>query len=89
MLTFDSFCKKSDEPCYYCGAIKDSYVKDRASDYILHYNGLDRIDSSKGYTEENTVSACKWCNISKSEMSELEFKEFIIRIHDYQRKKKL
>lgn len=82
-INFDDYVKKIDEPCYYCGVVKDSFLKDRKTGFLLYYNGLDRIDSSKGYTNENTVPACKWCNISKSQMTTTEFKEFIIRLHNH------
>lgn len=32
-------------------------------------NGLDRVDSSKGYISENVVACCKDCNRAKSDMS--------------------
>ena len=84
-ISFEKYTTKLDEPCYYCGAIKDSFVKDRRSDFILKYNGLDRLDSSKGYTDENTVAACKWCNIAKNKMSIDEFTNFIICLHNYRK----
>jgi hypothetical protein len=41
------------EGCVYCG--------DKGG-------GLDRVDSSKGYTVENTVSCCTTCNTMKMDM---------------------
>lgn len=42
----------SGRPCAYCGrGIK-----------VL---ALDRVDNSKGYTKENVVQCCKWCNFTK------------------------
>lgn len=90
LIPFDEFCKRIDEPCAYCGVAKSSYVSDRRTSYSLYYNGLDRLDrldSAKGYTEKNTVAACKSCNISKNEMTVNEFKEYITRLHKYQREK--
>lgn len=43
--------------CYYCGF----HPQDGE-----HLNGLDRIDSSKGYTNENTESCCSSCNAIKA-----------------------
>lgn len=83
-ISFESFCKKIDCPCFYCGAEKSSFKKDRATDYVLYYNGLNRIDSSIGYRDDNTVAACKMCNIGKAEMTIEEFKQYLTRLHDYQ-----
>lgn len=87
VISFDEFCKRIAEPCAYCGTVNSSYISDRRTSYSLYYNGLDRLDSAEGYTEKNTVAACKWCNISKSEMTVSEFKEYITRLHNYQREK--
>lgn len=50
--------------CYYCGN----------NDYI----GLDRIDSTKGYTLGNTVSCCKYCNLMKNN---LQYDLFLTQIN--------
>lgn len=59
-LTFElieeKFHEYFDTPCTYCGV---SSIK----------TGIDRIDSDKGYTEDNCVSCCATCNISKSNYS--------------------
>lgn len=41
--------------CYYCDS--DEYV------------GIDRLDSTKGYTIENSVPCCKYCNLMKNNLS--------------------
>lgn len=84
LISIESFSKRVEEPCYYCGMRNSSFKKDRATDYILYYNGLDRIDSSIGYRKENTVVACKMCNIAKAEMTVDEFRKYLIRLHEYQ-----
>lgn len=35
--------------------------------------GIDRVDNSKGYTLENSVSCCGRCNIMKNDMTVFEF----------------
>lgn len=40
--------------CFYCGYLDSAIV-----------NGIDRMDSSKGYVEANCVSCCKTCNFLK------------------------
>lgn len=81
LISFDNFCKKIEKTCYYCGKLKSSFKKDRNSEFILYYNGLDRIDSLKGYTDENTVPACKRCNIAKNDRNVNDFIEHITLIH--------
>lgn len=58
--------------CFYCGAIpsmgKNGYTR----------NGIDRIDSEKGYTLDNCVSCCTECNFLKSDTP---YQEFIDRIN--------
>ena len=68
--------------CYYCGG-KPSNVKTSWTGVIFTYNGIDRIDSSKGYIEYNVVSCCKICNYAKRDMSQAEFLEWIDRISKF------
>lgn len=37
------------------------------------YNGLDRVDNSKGYTHDNIVTCCGSCNRMKGTLSAQEF----------------
>lgn len=71
------------EECHYCG-VKNSnkYIyKQNHFSHIFFYNGIDRIDSSKGYIRGNVLSCCKRCNIAKSDMKYDEFIEHIKRIY--------
>lgn len=47
------------------------------------YNGLDRIDNTKGYEIDNVVPCCKTCNKAKDIMSQEEFRSWIIRVHSH------
>lgn len=85
LLSFDEFMEAIKKPCVYCGVKESSFVTDRRDGTTtLKYNGLDRVDSSLGYRENNVVTACSQCNIAKGEMTTEEFKAHIIRIHKYQ-----
>ena len=53
------------------------------TDFVLKYNGIDRVDSSKGYEYNNVVSCCKNCNSAKMQLSIKEFKEHIIKIYNH------
>ena len=92
IMTFDEFCQLSKSKCYYCGIeyskeIEDCYnetkSKGRISDTVVRINGIDRIDSNKGYTIDNVVACCKYCNTAKSTMTQEEFKQWIKRIYEY------
>lgn len=66
--------------CFYCGELPNKIIKSRrkeGKDFI--YNGVDRIDSSKGYFSENCVPCCTSCNKAKLQMSVLEFKEWVAK----------
>lgn len=67
------------KPCNYCGGIFSKYKINRKKDQVI-YNGIDRIDSSKGYKEENIVTCCKYCNNMKNNLSLEDFKNKILSI---------
>lgn len=50
------------DKCWYCGEFDERGL-----------GGIDRIDSSKGYTEDNVVSCCKMCNYMKERWSQESF----------------
>jgi hypothetical protein len=61
--------------CHYCGK-KPSPRKCHWRAYCtVDVNGLDRVDSSRGYEGDNVVPCCSTCNIMKSNWSEREFIE--------------
>ena len=73
-LTKDQFFYMTKQECYYCGQLPSQVHKNNNSDngdYI--YNGIDRVDSLKGYIIENCVPCCKKCNISKRDMNVKDF----------------
>jgi hypothetical protein len=51
--------------CYYCGQIPTP--RKIASSTTVYANGIDRYDSSIGYTEENCVPCCSYCNFRKGD----------------------
>jgi hypothetical protein len=91
---FDTFLNLSQQPCYYCGArpyrtvnigIRKNY---NASVYQLQdgyftYNGLDRVDSTKGHTVDNVVPCCSICNRMKSNLTIEEFRAHIEQLHTH------
>lgn len=86
-LTFDAFCQTASQLCHYCGAPpeqgknKSRLGRPSVFNGVIKHNGVDRIDSSKGYTEENVVPCCKACNYAKRQMTTEEFRSWIRRVH--------
>lgn len=73
LLTKEECSKLFSSPCGYCkSAPKNSIAMHKAISCAPRrfiYNGIDRVDNSKGYTIENSVSCCGNCNLMKREMS--------------------
>lgn len=69
--------------CHYCNEKESNtkQYKQRHFKYTFKYNGIDRIDSKKGYIKGNVVTCCKKCNIAKSDMTYKEFIEHIRKIY--------
>ena len=55
----------------------------RLSDYLLKCNGIDRIDSSQGYTNENSVPCCTFCNFAKHTMGKDDFLAWVKRVYAF------
>jgi len=75
-LTKEQFLALVKQPCRYCGTPPETLNR---SCYGKHYydscvyTGVDRRINSIGYTFENSVPCCKWCNYAKGERSFEEF----------------
>lgn len=63
------------KPCNYCGGSTVSFG-----------SGLDRVDSTKGYTQGNCVPCCYLCNVMKSDMTLETFYEQCERIVDFRKR---
>jgi len=63
-LTLEEFKVITSSNCYYCNDEPGQFKKSKTSFY--KYNGVDRVDNTKGYTLQNTVASCGSCNSLKS-----------------------
>lgn len=73
--------------CFYCGSPPISVSKPRWGS-SLTYNGIDRIDSSKGYSVDNCVSCCVVCNRMKTDHNVNFFLNHISKIKAENRENK-
>lgn len=78
-LSFDAFMFITSSICFYCGKEPSQITKAKGKGYGNYtYNGVDRLDNTKGYTLENSVACCMLCNRSKNVMS---YAEYIAHCH--------
>lgn len=80
-LTKEHFLKLTKQACFYCRSLPSSSIVNHGpgmkirniehSRYI--FNGIDRVDNTIGYTENNVVPCCKLCNLMKGTASMEEF----------------
>ena len=64
-LSLEQFSEIINKPCVFCGDVS---------------RGVDRIDSEKNYTIQNTQSCCSSCNEMKNDKSDQEFINHIKKI---------
>jgi hypothetical protein len=62
-------------PCHYCAIIQEK-----------GFNGIDRLDSEKGYIVDNVVSCCQMCNYMKKCLSPDVFVKISQHIDSYSKK---
>jgi hypothetical protein len=80
-ITKNQFKDLINQNCFYCGKEPSQrlYSKHQNGDCI--YNGIDRVDSLKGYNMDNVVSCCGRCNEAKMELPQKEFFIWIEKIY--------
>lgn len=64
--------------CYYCGTEPLTLVKKNKHQYMV--NGIDRMNNNVGYTNDNSVSCCIFCNRAKNNSTLEEFMLWIKNI---------
>ncbi len=84
MLTNEDFFTLTQKLCHYCGAppAQVAQVSNGTGRFI--YNGVDRKDNGLGYTEENAVACCGFCNFMKGKLPYQEFIDWLKRAGTYQ-----
>ena len=70
------------QPCCYCGVTGTNHKKSSRKDGLgsFYYNGLDRVNSQKGYVVGNVSPCCKVCNRAKSDMTLYDFQAWLAQL---------
>ena len=83
-LTTEEFAELVAGQCVYCGDSLTNTKKGQGkTSGDFKYTGIDRVDSSKGYTKENSVSCCWMCNNMKHATEKKVFLEHIKKIYNF------
>lgn len=83
-LSQERFFKLLEGNCFYCGTEPE---EQGGQTYMvktlepLKRNGIDRVNTTKGYTKKNCVSCCSKCNYAKHEMSYEAFKKWLYKLY--------
>ncbi len=85
-LNKEDFNKLISQDCFYCGKQPEELQSlkryNRTNKPIL-VNGVDRINSSLGYSKENCVPCCTMCNRMKLDYSLSDFYNHVSRIYNH------
>ena len=90
MLTPPQFVTLIQSNCIYCGRAPEEHeykLGAKREKYKFIANGIDRIDSAKGYTVDNCVSCCTQCNTMKLNYTREQFLNQVKRIYNFSLKK--
>lgn len=86
-LTKEQFRQLTLGNCYYCGTKPSQVRKSSNCNGSYVFNGVDRVDNTKGYEPDNVVSCCKKCNIWKTVDTAEELLKHAKTIVDYNKRK--
>lgn len=79
-LSKEFFKKAIFKNCFYCGDTPSRMIRNNYYEAVLAVNGIDRTIASKGYVEENVVTACTQCNLLKSDLDIGPFLDWIKKV---------
>jgi len=92
-LSFEYFVDLATRRCFYCNIEPSNFYELRYSQGHrkgelrcgpgFYYNGIDRVDSQKGYTLENCVSCCFDCNYAKETKTIEQLKIWVTRLYKH------
>jgi len=79
-ITIEEFKKIVLSNCVYCGSEPSNYHLRTRGFGSFRYNGIDRVDNSRGYIKGNVVPCCKRCNYMKHSMDRNDFLSHVEKI---------
>jgi hypothetical protein len=95
-ITYEQFVKVATGNCFFCNAppkvwdcvsnapsVRKDCPNINPADYLIKFNGIDRLNSKLGYVMDNIVSCCVHCNRAKSDMTYNEFVDHVQRMHSW------
>jgi len=72
-LSKELFRELVETNCSYCGRVPFQIKSPKGANGSYIHGGIDRIDSTLGYSAENSVPCCKVCNFMKLDMTREAF----------------
>lgn len=86
-MTYTELIKRCEDKNFECEISKEKFHKIKSNDCYMcskssdenHVNGIDRIDSTIGYTKENCLPCCSNCNYMKKNYN---FDAFVWQLYD-------
>lgn len=72
-LNIEEFKKIITNNCNYCDSEPKQIYHKKGMKHGIIYNGIDRVNNKLGYTLDNCVTACKFCNFAKTQSNLEEF----------------
>lgn len=79
-LLKEDFLKLTSQNCFYCGREPSQTHKHSKSSDGYIYNGIDRLDNTRGYSKSNCVPCCDMCNKAKGNRTLKEFVNWANRL---------
>jgi len=79
-ITYEIFKEFIFKDCYYCSTPPSNTAKQNYRS--LTYNGIDRVDNSEGYHNDNIVPCCGECNWMKNKLSRDQFLDKVKKIYN-------
>lgn len=71
--------------CHYCGVPPTQVYngRNKITNGPFTYNGVDRADNNRGYTDDNVRTCCKICNRAKHVLTETDFLTWVRKIYNW------
>lgn len=85
-ISLEQFKDVVGKNCYYCGIEPNEVIPFKHQNGLevakIRFNGIDRLDNTKGYCEKNCVPCCYTCNEMKMDKTTKDFLNKITQIYN-------